>query len=199
MAKKPLPCPTLLRLLLTYEPDTGKLYWRSRPLWMFEGDRAVRACKTWNKRYARKEALTARSGNYLVGSIRDTAVYAHRAATAIIHGSWPDEVDHINGDGADNRDFNIRPCNRSENTRNRRGITVYGKKPTTSRFGGVGRHQDGGWRARIVLRHPSGESQELHLGNFKTEIEAAQAYDVAAREHFGAFANLNFPDVIGQQ
>ena len=31
-----------------------------------------------------------------------------------------------------------------------------------------------------------------------TEIEAAEAYDIAASEHFGDFARLNFPAVLAR-
>jgi hypothetical protein len=94
------------------------------------------------------------------------------------------EVDHEDGNGLNNQRYNLRPTNKIQNQRNR------ANRPTTaaSQFKGVtldSRNQR--WQARIQL-----DSKRLHLGMFPTEHAAALAYDVAAREHFGEFANTNF-------
>lgn len=89
-------------------------------------------------------------------------------------------VDHINGDGLDNRRENMRVCTQGENARNRVGV---GKG---SPFKGVS-FRDGKWRARITVNR-----RGIALGRFVTEEDAARAYDVAALAHFGAFAKLNF-------
>ena len=47
----------------------------------------------------------------------------------------------------------------------------------------------GRWRAAIVVAR-----KKLHLGYFRHELEAARAYDAAAREYRGADARLNFPE-----
>jgi hypothetical protein len=96
-------------------------------------------------------------------------------------------VDHINHNGLDNRKQNLRICTRSQNNRNRR---PQGK---TSRYKGVCRDKRRDkFVARIYLN-----GKQIHLGYFDDEIAAAKAYDKAARELFGQFAYLNFPQDYG--
>lgn len=91
------------------------------------------------------------------------------------------QVDHINGDGLDNRRANLRLATHRQNTLNRarRG----------DGFKGVSRRQ-GRWLAR------AGRNGQFYLGHFGTPEEAARAYDAKARELYGAFARLNFPETV---
>jgi len=102
-------------------------------------------------------------------------VLMHRA---ILGASCGPQVDHRNGDRLDNRRSNIRPCTASENSANR--APFEGRKYK----GVVGPDKHGGFRAEIA---------DEYIGYFKTEIEAAVAYDVRAVERYGDFARLNFP------
>jgi hypothetical protein len=94
------------------------------------------------------------------------------------------EVDHRNGYGMDNRRENLRLATRSQNGANRRKTA----RKTSSRFRGVfwckGKEQ---WQATVKLH-----GKQIILGYFSDEKDAARAYDVAAVEHHGEFANLNF-------
>lgn len=92
------------------------------------------------------------------------------------------EVDHINGDSLDNRASNLRVCTRSQNHHNSKGY-----RRGKSRFKGVQWWQFGRcWRVQICVN-----GKQKHIGTFKSEIDAARAYNVAAIEHFGEFARLN--------
>ena len=116
---KELPSIDLLRQLLDYDPDTGLLTWKPRPVEMFKnGDKRI--CATWNTRYAGKEALShVNSDGYKRGAINGVNYLAHRVCMAIHNGEWPkQEVDHISGDRLDNRIINLRDVSRSENNRN---------------------------------------------------------------------------------
>lgn len=91
-------------------------------------------------------------------------------------------VDHINGNGLDNRRFNLRLCTPAQNQYNR-GICAN----NTSGFKGVywvKGHEK--WQAQI---HVNGK--HYHLGFFDTAEAAAYAYDTAALELHGEFAKLN--------
>lgn len=91
-------------------------------------------------------------------------------------------IDHIDGNGLNNRRDNLRLATNQGNSANsKRQIG------SASRFKGVGFHrQTGKWEA--FIRH-NGKKQ--HLGLFVVEAEAAQAYNEAALRLFGAFARLN--------
>lgn len=93
-----------------------------------------------------------------------------------------DFVDHINGDGLDNRRQNLRPADDSKNSMNR-GM----RSDNTSGFKGVVR-RGSRWMARIKLH-----DRRTYLGTFATPQEAAHAYDAAALVLFGEFARPNFP------
>lgn len=125
-----LPSPELLRQLLRYDPETGKLYWLRRPVEMFEdmylSDGRTRAaavvCHWWNTRFAEKEALTARiKSGYPSGAIGKKYLAAHRAAWCLHYGEWPNDfIDHINGDRTDNRIENLRVVDNRTNSRNQK-------------------------------------------------------------------------------
>lgn len=91
-------------------------------------------------------------------------------------------VDHINGDKLDNRRSNLRIASRAENMRNSKAKDA---KRTASIFKGVFK-QGNGWQASICVDY-----QQIYLGFFGTQREAAQAYNDAATLHFGEFARLN--------
>jgi len=95
-------------------------------------------------------------------------------------------VDHRSRDGLDNRRSNIRIATPMQNSGNAPG------RPGTSNFRGVcWDNNRGKWLAQIKAGGPGS-----YIGRFESEIEAALAYDERARELFGPFAHLNFPDRI---
>lgn len=112
---------------------------------------------------------------------RQSSEQMHRRIVGPPVGLW---VDHINGDGLDNRRSNLRLCTRQQNTANQ-AVTTTG----ASGFRGVRRFRNTTkWQAQIKVNQRS-----LHLGQFNTPEEAAHAYDAAAWRAFGPFATLNFP------
>jgi len=93
-------------------------------------------------------------------------------------------VDHINHKGFDNRKINLQIVTVQENNWNS-GKTI---KEASSKYKGVSRcKRTNKWRAVICVN-----GQDMHLGYFDDESEAAKAYDAAAKEYRGGFAVLNF-------
>lgn len=93
-------------------------------------------------------------------------------------------VDHINGDGLDNRRANLRVVTHQQNTWNQRG------HGGGSKFKGVSFRKDTAvWRAYLTV-----DGKRKWLGAFASEIDAARAYNTAARDTFGEFARLNDVD-----
>lgn len=95
------------------------------------------------------------------------------------------QTDHIDGNRLNNQKNNLRICTQSQNEINK------GRRETNiSGYKGVSYH-DKYIKARI-----SCGGKQYHLGYFPDLISAAKAYDVKARELFGEYARLNFPDGI---
>lgn len=124
--------------------------------------------------------------------------YAHRRAGGIRH-DWLHivvakrmfckesmvglEVDHIDGNGLNNRRDNLRLTTHQQNTFNQR-------KPngTISQYKGVTfDKQAHKYVAQIVIG-----GKHIKLGRFKTETEAARRYDEAAKFYHGDYAQTNF-------
>lgn len=92
------------------------------------------------------------------------------------------EVDHEDGDGLNNRRLNIRVCSQLQNSYNRKH-----NRNNSSGFKGVRKARGNNWRSTIYVNQ-----KQIHLGVFTSREDAARAYDVAALEHFGEFAKLNY-------
>ena len=183
MAKKPLPSPEVLRQLLRYEPETGKLFWLQRgPQWFTRDGCAPEAVAAqWNARYAGQEAFTASlSSGYRTGSIFDCMYRAHRVIWAMTSGKWPlHMIDHINGDRSDNRLTNLREATNAENMQNR-GPT---RKNATGFKGVIRRGRK--FSARIKV-----DGRTTYLGFHDTAEQAASAYARASADLHSEFGRL---------
>lgn len=155
-----------LREILHYNPDTGEFT------------------------YLVKHSLRSRAGLVTKGSANGNGYfrlridghlrYVHRLAWLYMTGQWAEvEIDHINGDGTDNRFCNLRLATRSQNARN---TTI--RSDNRSGFRGVHwNSQVRKWQAEIKIG-----KRRLYLGRFSTPEAGREAYCKAAREHFGEYA-----------
>ena len=125
--------------------------------------------------YARRDV---RSGSIV------RAIFMHREVWRLAGRTIPagQELDHINGDPLDNRIENLRVVTHQQNSCNRKS------QCGSSRYKGACWHKaKGKWHASIMHN-----GKRIHLGYFANEIEAAKAYDTAARRLFGEYARCNF-------
>jgi hypothetical protein len=128
-------------------------------------------------------AMTFSDGRcYAASHVRGRKLYMHRLLMNPPQGIF---VDHINGNGLDNRRCNLRLCTPAENIWNCR------KYAGSSRFKGVSRHENGKWLASIGV-----DSRSLHIGLFADEVEAARVRDRWAFALRGTFAWLNLPEEL---
>lgn len=99
-------------------------------------------------------------------------------------------IDHIDGNGLNNQKSNLRICMTRENGKNIR-VDNKGTLNSISKYKGVRWHKHNAlWNARIMV-----DGKRIDLGGFGDEVEAAYAYNIAAIEYHGEFANLNkLPD-----
>ena len=112
-------------------------------------------------------------------------IYLHRLLTLAPEGV---QIDHINGDGLDNRRVNLRHATQSQNNANQRK-----KVPGTSKYKGVSLHVDHRydsrrWKTQLTVKG------HHYCTYHDTEEEAALAYNEIAEKAFGEYARLN--DVV---
>jgi len=117
---------------------------------------------------------------------QDNTFYAYNTGVGMLHRILlvpPADkvVDHIDGNGLNNRRSNLRLCAHHQNLANARV-----QKRSVSGYKGVTWYKPRQmWRARITLRYKT-----HFLGLFDTAEAAKEAYDTAAREYFGEYARL---------
>jgi hypothetical protein len=165
--------PPLGRLheLLKYDQDTGSLTWRFRPSEMFGNE--ARA-KQFNTAFGGREFGCMAAG-YKKGMVDGRLYLAHRIIWKMVHGADPDgDIDHINGDRADNRIANLRVVTRRDNCRN-----VRRRKSNRSGANGVTwypRYQK--WKVRIIAK-----GKDTHLGYFSDLQEAIDTRKAAEKKY----------------
>jgi hypothetical protein len=140
----------LLKEVLNYDSETGEFFWRTQRSQQRIGDKAG----------------TKKKSGYIQIRFNKKSYYAHRLAWLYTHGEWPDNIDHINHDRADNRLCNLRSVSLTENCRN---LALRAKN--TSGVNGVffnKRHNK--WHATIQMK-----KRMVHLGLFDNLDDAAKA------------------------
>lgn len=134
------------------------------------------------KRAQRKVELWYATRSQATGYYKRIEIKMHREIMKAPKGM---DVDHISGDGLDNRKDNLRICNRKDNSKNK--CKFIG---TSSKYKGVSALMSNAGYIQITAKIMC-DSKPYYLGTFKTEREAALSYDRKAIELFGEFARTN--------
>lgn len=101
----------------------------------------------------------------------------------IMNAKENEQVDHIRPNGLDNQKANLRICTPVQNAHNRKK-----RIDSTSKYKGVylDKRNNNKWNAEIICK-----GQKFSLNGFKTQENAAIAYNILAEKYHGEFARLN--------
>lgn len=164
-----LPDPAILRNLLTYDMESGLLFWKPRDVSMFlDGKHSrERTCAKWNTRFSGKQAFNIDDHGYRRGFLLGRKYSAHRVIWAICYGHWPaGEIDHIDGNPANNAFSNLRLSTHQQNSLNRKI-----RRDCTSGVKGISWHKASRkWRARIMTN-----GVRVCVGSFDSLADAENA------------------------
>ena len=153
--KHPLPDPIELRKRFHYDPVTGKIYRKWKSGW--------------------KEVFRGHNGEYLDGRIDYVMHRAHRVAWALHTGVWPEgDIDHIDGDGTNNRWVNMREVTAEENSHNMKKFSTNSSGVTgVSKYKGRNK-----WAASIYVG-----GRDINLGSYASKKDAVAARKAAEAEY----------------
>lgn len=161
-----------VRRIMAYDPETGILRWRVR------ADRD----HSWNMRFSGEEAGAVLTLGYRYINFNKRLHPAHRIAWLWMTGDWPkDDIDHINGDRADNRWANLRAATQMQNSANQKVRSTN----TSGTKGVCWIAKKGRWRASIMVA-----GKTIYLGYFSALDDAIAARKAAETEHHGVFAHI---------
>lgn len=159
-----------VRSIFTYSPETGLLNYKKSPRYgILPGDLVGHVYKVSDNL------------SYLETTINSRSYKIHRLIWLYMTGRFPDKgIDHKDGNGLNNKWDNLRECNQSQNQWNK---SKY--KSKKGLYKGV--YKDGNlFKALVTV-----EGKQINIGWFKTELEAAIAFNEAAKQYYGEFAYLN--------
>ena len=157
LRKHPLPTPREIRRRFAYRPHTGEIVTKRGVVGFKECKGYIACC--WTDRPA-------------------VRFLAHQIAFVLMRGYWPEMVNHINGDRADNRWENLEECNNGENMRKARSE----KCPSeTIKLGINGRYY-------IVSYSRDGKMQRAHFTLWRDAYRFNAKLCEGIRQHGAGFS-----------
>lgn len=159
----------MLLNLCDVDTQAGILIWKIRPVSMFPN---AGACRSWNTRFAGKEAGSTNKRGYREVQIGGRLHLRHRLIWLAVHGVMPIGIDHERGVAAGDGIGNLREATQAENVKN-----LALQKRNKSGCTGVDQLPTGKWKA--VIRS---NNEREHLGHFDSREEAIAARKAKERE-----------------
>lgn len=167
MTEKQIPTQQYLHETFDYNPEIGLFY---------------RKKKLSNITKPDKPLLAGTKDGRISIRVNGKTYRAHKLAWLYVYGEWPEEIDHINNDGTDNRICNLRKATRSENTCNRRL-----QSNNKSGYKGVSWcAEKNKWDARVGVKN-----KIILLGRHEKIEDAIKAVNEARAKYHGEFANFS--------
>lgn len=162
----------VLKRVLDYNPEAGLFTWKRRDISLFSHcQKPKNVCNMWNTKYADTLAgcvhTSLKGRQYIHIDIFGKQYKAHRLAYFFMNGELPqNQIDHINGNGLDNRWENLRHVSNLENSKNQKLA-----KNSSTGVSGVSWHKRlKAWQARISVN-----CERKHLGYFDSFTQASDA------------------------
>lgn len=150
-----------------YDSETGDLTFKERPREHFKSNHSHIVANAKAKGAKVRSIHPNGNGNkYYKVKMSGKSHLAHRLVWVLIHGFEPEFIDHINGNGLDNRISNLRNVSRTENARNT-------KKYSTNTTGETGVYENkkyGGFCSMIWDKN-----KQINIGSYNTKEEAVAA------------------------
>lgn len=120
-----------------------------------------------------------RPDGYIYTRVNGKSYGEHRLIHFLFTGSWPSQVDHINGNRSDNRHENLRSATHAENCFNRKPLGRRSK-------GCYWQPKREKWIAQIGY-----QGKRITIGYYDTEQQASEAYREKAELLHGEFSRFN--------
>ena len=182
MAARSLPPAQFLRECFHYDHETGDLFWKERPRNHFKSDRAWSIANALSVgRYA-GHVSHGNSTDYIRVGINYKGnkwqTRAHRVIWKIVNGDIDNyekfDIDHIDGNGLNNKISNLRLVTRSQNNQNMK----LRKDNSSGQYGVFYRKDINKWVARIHVKRKC-----VTLGYFNSKKDAVRERRLAEIEY----------------